>query len=533
VRKVTESQAGARSHQRLYLGGFEIYRQYNGAAVALERETLLIQDGQQTLALIETETRRNQAALANLQPAVRFQAGNHLGSVSLELDEQAAVITYEEYTPFGSTAYCAGRSAAEVSLKRYRYTGKERDDETGFTYHGARYYAAWLGRWSSPDPAGIKSDPNLFAYCANRPVHLLDPNGREPYDPMADRPFARWLLYGKDTPVRDFLTNDKNLKVAQDAAALVAITAAAIATGGLAAEAAAGAGLGVTGAGAVGGMEYSATHMALSSVYSGSQPSNTEVLVNVALGGVMGALPGLAGSLGGALGRRSAAQALEQDAANALSEGKPTPAAKPTPPADPPGTSRDANGRLRDSRGRFAKDPNKPPAQPKPKVQDTILPSEGRGIPAATPSVKTVAPRVDVVEIKPVGAEPAGWSQLGEASRTGYVAIGPAAESQGLMGVATYNRETGVIHLTIKEINGMQNEVFSQDIGQLSKQELAELWNKSGGDTSKFGNLVENRVRGIVSDATGQEMFNPGKNPSANGADWLPKQLPLPGVEHR
>ena len=86
---------------------------------------------------------------------IRYQFGNHLGSASLELDDAGQIISYEEYYPYGSTSYQAGRSAAEVSLKRYRYTGKERDEETGFTYHGARYYALWLGRWSSCDPLGI------------------------------------------------------------------------------------------------------------------------------------------------------------------------------------------------------------------------------------------------------------------------------------------------------------------------------------------------------------------------------------------
>ncbi len=60
----------------------------------------------------------------------------------------------------------AGRTAAEVSLKRYRYTGKERDEENGFTYHGARYYAPWLGRWISFDTCWIGPDGlNFLPVC--------------------------------------------------------------------------------------------------------------------------------------------------------------------------------------------------------------------------------------------------------------------------------------------------------------------------------------------------------------------------------
>src|SRR5436190_1393558 len=56
---------------------------------------------------------------------------------------------------------------ASVSHKRYRYTGMERDDETGLQHHGARYYAPWLGRWSSADPQGIVDGLNLMAYVSD------------------------------------------------------------------------------------------------------------------------------------------------------------------------------------------------------------------------------------------------------------------------------------------------------------------------------------------------------------------------------
>ncbi|MBK6520310.1 MAG: RHS repeat-associated core domain-containing protein [Polyangiaceae bacterium] len=74
----------------------------------------------------------------------------------------------------------------EVSARRYRYTGKERDDETGLYYHGARYYACWLGRWTSADPLGIGADgPGLYNYTRGSPVVLVDPTGGEPMPPPA------------------------------------------------------------------------------------------------------------------------------------------------------------------------------------------------------------------------------------------------------------------------------------------------------------------------------------------------------------
>ena len=82
----------------------------------------------------------------------------------LELDDQAHIITYEEYFPFGSTSYQA--VAAQTDLpKRYRYTGKERDEENDLYYHGARYYAPWLGRWTAADPAGPGRRREPVRYC--------------------------------------------------------------------------------------------------------------------------------------------------------------------------------------------------------------------------------------------------------------------------------------------------------------------------------------------------------------------------------
>lgn len=104
---------------------------------------------------------------------------NHLGSAALELDDTGNVISYEEYHPFGTTAYQAKNNDIKSAAKRYRYTGMERDDETGLEYHGARYYLPWLGRWLSCDPIGIKDGVNLYRYCNNSPIAKSDKNGKQ------------------------------------------------------------------------------------------------------------------------------------------------------------------------------------------------------------------------------------------------------------------------------------------------------------------------------------------------------------------
>ena len=76
----------------------------------------------------------------------------------------------------------------QLHAKRYRFTGKERDEESGLSYHGARYYSPWLGRWQSADPAAGWPLVNSYDYCFSNPLQFSDPNGAEPSGSM----FARW-----------------------------------------------------------------------------------------------------------------------------------------------------------------------------------------------------------------------------------------------------------------------------------------------------------------------------------------------------
>jgi RHS repeat-associated protein len=179
TRKTTVSATGVKLHETLYLGDYEVYRRYaSGGNVTLERHTLDVMDDKQRIALVETVTINDKVSPATLPAtSIRYQFANHLGTACLELDENGAVITYEEYYPYGGTSYQAGRTTVKASLKRYRYTGKERDKETGLYYCGARYYASWLARWTAPDPAGIGDGLNVYAYTRNNPVCRTDPTG--------------------------------------------------------------------------------------------------------------------------------------------------------------------------------------------------------------------------------------------------------------------------------------------------------------------------------------------------------------------
>ena len=135
-------------------------------------------DDRHRLALAETRTAGKDHGPGQL---IRYQLTNHLGSSVVELDQDAQVISYEEYYPYGSTSYQAVRASVETP-KRYRYTGKERDAETGLYYYGSRYYIPWLARWSSCDPSGLADGPNLYCYVRANPVLRRDPTGRDGQD---------------------------------------------------------------------------------------------------------------------------------------------------------------------------------------------------------------------------------------------------------------------------------------------------------------------------------------------------------------
>ena len=185
-RKVVVKPGGIRE-ERYYAGGYEVYRKYISNTLDKERETIHVADDRDRFAIIDTLTVENGVTLSTPVEIVRYQYSNHLGSSCLELDASANIISYEEYHPFGTTSYRSGRNEVDVSLKRYKYVGKERDEETGLYYYGARYYAAWIARFVSVDPlASERSWVSPYSYCQNNPVGRVDPSG------ALDNPIYDW-----------------------------------------------------------------------------------------------------------------------------------------------------------------------------------------------------------------------------------------------------------------------------------------------------------------------------------------------------
>jgi RHS repeat-associated protein len=170
--------------ERIYLGGYERYRKTNAGAVVEEIESHHLFEGAQRVLLVDDVISTDNARLSK-GPLFRYQYSNHLGTACLELRDDTAIISYEEFHPYGTSAYRVMNSGVEVPPKRYRYTGMERDEESGLSYHSARCYAPWLGRWMSPDPM-LVTDISTYSMCNGNPTGCMDRRGTQPTSGVND-----------------------------------------------------------------------------------------------------------------------------------------------------------------------------------------------------------------------------------------------------------------------------------------------------------------------------------------------------------
>jgi RHS repeat-associated protein len=125
--------------------------------------------------------------------AVCYMSVDHLGSTKMVTDGGGAVVSLHDYLPFGQEI--AGGTYGRSSLfgsgtdgVKQKFTGKERDQESGLDYFGARYYGSALGRLTSPDwsakpqpvPYADFNNPqtlNQYVYVLNNPLSKNDPDG--------------------------------------------------------------------------------------------------------------------------------------------------------------------------------------------------------------------------------------------------------------------------------------------------------------------------------------------------------------------
>ncbi|MBL7800024.1 MAG: RHS repeat-associated core domain-containing protein, partial [Chitinophagales bacterium] len=94
----------------------------------------------------------------DISDALIYHITDHLGSAAIRLDGSGAIIDKEEYYPYGDS------SLRTFTKRRFRYIGKERDEESGLYQMGARYYAPWTCKFLSVDPLAVKL-AHQSSYC--------------------------------------------------------------------------------------------------------------------------------------------------------------------------------------------------------------------------------------------------------------------------------------------------------------------------------------------------------------------------------
>ncbi|GGG60520.1 SpvB/TcaC N-terminal domain-containing protein [Hymenobacter glacieicola] len=167
VKKLT--QTGTTTWQvTVYADGLDHRYEVSGGTI-VEQTQLQVLDGQSRL-----YQRRTGASLGDERPAGLYGLDDHLGSTAVQLATNGNLVSREEYYPFGETSF------GGHERQRYRFCGKERDQENGLYYYGMRYYAACLCRFVSVDPLAEKYDfLTSYQYASNRPISFIDLDGAE------------------------------------------------------------------------------------------------------------------------------------------------------------------------------------------------------------------------------------------------------------------------------------------------------------------------------------------------------------------
>ncbi|MBK7695350.1 MAG: thrombospondin type 3 repeat-containing protein [Saprospiraceae bacterium] len=145
---------------------------------AEDLELVRTEFGFDTLIIEDTDPEEDDCEGNNDCPSVLyFFHPDHIGSSTYLTDEAGNPYQFLLYLPFGESM--AEQKAGGYSTK-YRFTGKEVDEETGLYYFGARYYDPRISLWYGVDPLAAKY-PNAspYIYCLNNPILFVDDDGKE------------------------------------------------------------------------------------------------------------------------------------------------------------------------------------------------------------------------------------------------------------------------------------------------------------------------------------------------------------------
>jgi RHS repeat-associated protein len=172
VKKVVRKSSG-NTEVTIYIdGGMEYLYELDGSTKVQEMNELHVMDGRSRIARVREVLLSSWTGAAPV--GVLYNLEDHLGNACFSLTAMGGNYSREEYFPFGETSF------RDFGKERYRFCGKERDEESGFYYYGARYYAPWCCRFVSVDPlAGDYPFYTPFQYAGNKCINAIDFDGLE------------------------------------------------------------------------------------------------------------------------------------------------------------------------------------------------------------------------------------------------------------------------------------------------------------------------------------------------------------------
>jgi RHS repeat-associated protein len=151
---------------------------------------------------------------ANVRSYYHF---DHLGSVRAVVSNTGAVLESSDFDPWGLAM--PGRALVNATPVKERFSGKERDAETGLDYFGARYHMSAIGRWTSVDPSADGTPQwSPYNYVEDNPLALSDRDGRQAVHVARDavigaltsKLYNDWL-WGRGGPVENAVRNTADM----------------------------------------------------------------------------------------------------------------------------------------------------------------------------------------------------------------------------------------------------------------------------------------------------------------------------------
>jgi RHS repeat-associated protein len=148
--------------------------QYHCSPLPLEYVDALYQDNMLFDAILDYEQK------IEIEKEIYYYHGDHLGSANWITNADGDAVQYIHYAPYGELI---ANQIPHGYDERYKFTGKERDAESGYDFFGARFLWSAIGHWLSVDPLADKY-PNIspYAYCSWNPINAIDPDGREEWE---------------------------------------------------------------------------------------------------------------------------------------------------------------------------------------------------------------------------------------------------------------------------------------------------------------------------------------------------------------